>query len=235
MTQLFTASAADRAILQGLVEAEVQRQINRAQRPPTEHAWSEGEDHQAPEVYAGLAPTGGIPGWTGILPGVATCELFRIQSSIDPAELAEIEGFQRPVYNISPLAVSAGSYFPAIRTKGGPWIAGDNQGLVRCCLAEDHPGYAERFTAYRGTWDKTTGAWSYGATVDDATLVTCIDWWNSDDGPYPEMSATGLFLPRPSDVSGDLGGVLYEAVTMDCDCPGGCFGATCTGTGTGTS
>ncbi len=235
MTRVFTATAEDRAILQGLVEAEVQRQVNKPQRPPTEHAWSEGEDHQAPEVYVGLAPTGGIPGQTGIQPGVATCQLFRIQSGIDPAELEEMEGFERPVYNTSPSAVAEGSHFTAVRTKGGPWVAtGGGLGLVRCCLAEDHPGYATRFTAYRGV-RSSSGVWSYGATVDDATLVTCIDYWNSDDRPYPEQSATGLFLPHPSIVPTDLGGLLYDAVTMDCDCPGGCFGATCTGTGTGTS
>jgi len=87
--------------------------------------------------------------------------------------------------------------------------------LIRCCLAEDHPGRGIVFEVYPGTWSSATHSWTYSAEKEKA-----IDWWYSDTGPYPLAGATGIFVPRASDEYG----TIYAAVSGDCDSPGSCPG-----------
>lgn len=134
------ASQDDRAIIQELVDERRVRRGNVPNRTTTEHTWSEGEDHQAPEVYiakpqtsAGIPPLLPTDGTTGTgtdisgslfdEPGKAECDIYQIvdnPTTGDP-ELHNI-GLTEFVHNIS-LGNLPQDWIPVSRTKFGKWMA----------------------------------------------------------------------------------------------------------------
>ena len=113
---------------------------NTPSRPPTEHSWSDQEDHQAPEVYVARPQTSaGIPkllqtdGTTGTgtdisgslldEPGKALCDIARIVLNSDTGD-PELLNTDLPVL-VHNLAIGdlSQDWFPVMRTKYGVWIA----------------------------------------------------------------------------------------------------------------
>ena len=147
---MYFLSDADIQVLQKLLDAHRGQLGNTPNRPPTEHSWSEGEDHQAPEVYiakpqtvAGipkLLPAGietGTATGTAIQvsnslydePGKALCDLYQIVTdgvSGDP-ELHQIVGSTQMVYNLTEGDLEQ-DWLTVIRTKFGRWVVAGNGG-----------------------------------------------------------------------------------------------------------
>lgn len=138
------ASQDDRALLQELLNQHRLERDNAPSRPPTEHTWSEGEDHQAPEIYVAKPQTSdGIPqllradpsgtatatataetsGSEFDEPGKAECDIYQIvdnDSTGDP-EL-HLVGLGIFVHNVTTAAL-AQDWIPVARTKFGKWVA----------------------------------------------------------------------------------------------------------------
>jgi len=189
---------------------------------------------QAPEVYIARPQTAdGIPGLgaapgTGTspdMPGEANCDIYRIKipnspgtsTDIQDPELVQAVEKDQKVYNISTADISQ-DWILAVKEKFGKWIAiptAVSAGLFEFMLEEDHPGRGTLFTVWIAVWNPATHAWDY----DWDTTYECIDWRTVDS--YPDRSATGLGVWRPSNAQGQI----VEVVSLDCDAPGG------TGTG----
>lgn len=119
----------DAELLQELLDEHRKRRENAPSQVPTEHSWSQGEDHQAPEVYVAAPPSGGIPARTADTPGSATCDVYKIVGG----DLVDAD-FDLLVYNISNQIIPRFdercaaddyvNYVAITRTKFGFWITG---------------------------------------------------------------------------------------------------------------
>lgn len=100
------------------------------------------DDFPAPECYVAKTPAGGIPGLddntggtgtgTGVHPGAADCQIWRI---VDPASndpwMEDVTGTERRVYNVSDSPIYGNVWIPVERDKMGFWLA--LGGFVSCC------------------------------------------------------------------------------------------------------
>jgi len=86
-------------------------------------SFNENTDHQAPEVFMALTPTGGIPAIDGVIPGSAVCDLYRTTGAFGSETLEEMVGISKTVFNISATAIAADIYVLIKRTKQGKWVA----------------------------------------------------------------------------------------------------------------
>lgn len=116
----------DLRILQRVIDRERRQIINAPALTSTER-WDQGEDHQAPEVYVALPPSGGIPASTvtpisGDVPGSADCTIYQVLIESGTPRLRPITGLTKKVYNITDTAVSR-VWTPVSRDKFGRWIA----------------------------------------------------------------------------------------------------------------
>ncbi len=121
----FILSESDRKILLEVVGLVKQGRINSPSRPPTESSWSDQEDHQAPETYIAKTPADGIPAISGVVPGKAACDLYRVlvdQLSGLP-ELVQFSSQQKDIHNTTPAAVDGDIYIPVTRSKFGSWLS----------------------------------------------------------------------------------------------------------------
>lgn len=83
----------------------------------------------APDVYVAIAPGGGIPARAGTVPGVASCEVYKVNHPDGGAPaLAAVGGLSVPVYNFGEAPVLAGVYCTVIRDKWGVWSVGGGTG-----------------------------------------------------------------------------------------------------------
>jgi len=133
-------SEQDLAILKQMAHEYRSGRKNTESRPPTEHTWSEGEDHQAPETYVAkpqtsagipkLLPTDDTTGTgtdiSGSLydePGKAVCDIAKIvyNSVTGDSELLDV-GLPVEVHNLSSSDISQ-DWILVTRTKYGKWIA----------------------------------------------------------------------------------------------------------------
>lgn len=99
----------------------------------------------------------------------------------------------------------------------------EGEGLVECCLAENHPGYGVVFEVYVGKWKPTNNGWCYEdnltgepPALDPTKVKKAIDWRYGT--PYPDAGARGLFMRH----TGYCDGVFvefYEVVSLDCEPP----------------
>ncbi len=94
---LLFLSDKDRDLIQGILDKSGNTRVNTPSRPQQERSYTEGQDHQAPETYIALAPTGGIPAIDGATPGSAECDIYKILEG----DLVEA-GFTKLIYNLSP-------------------------------------------------------------------------------------------------------------------------------------
>lgn len=95
-------------------------------------------------------------------------------------------------------------------TRRHGYVVGSQPAAVRCCLAEQHPGYNIVFEVYVGTWNPATDNWDYSLEKSKAK-----DLFYADPEVTPGEGATGMFIPRPSDTYG----TIYMAISGDCDAP----------------
>lgn len=86
-------------------------------------------DYTGPQVYIAEIPEGGIPAMTGTTPGAAACAIYKIVGGFagmpdeGGAELIEVFGASRVVYNISGFAIAGSSRIPVIRDAYGRWLS----------------------------------------------------------------------------------------------------------------
>jgi len=91
--------------------------------------------------------------------------------------------------------------------------------IVRCMLAEDHPGRGIKFEVWPGTWCPNEDKWRYDCS-DAGAVWDAIDWFYADPEIVPEKYAQGWFQIRSSKYGRD--GKVYACVTTDCDSDGSC-------------
>jgi hypothetical protein len=149
---LYAFSENDARILREYLDIIKGRLNNTAGRNDPEDY--EGE-HQAPEVYIAVAPSGGIPALTIVpgtgpgeydIPGSAECLLHNIFTDDDEEnpEVQPVEEFTQVVYNVYTTAIPAGTTFIAVRDKWGFWLAvpppgaGTSSDIVYCKLLPEH-------------------------------------------------------------------------------------------------
>lgn len=81
------------------------------------------DDHQAPETYIALTPTGGIPARTGTTPGQAECNVFQAEMNGTTRRLRQVPGLTRVVLNIQDQKIPGNKYVETTRDKYGEWLA----------------------------------------------------------------------------------------------------------------
>jgi hypothetical protein len=121
----YLLTEAEIALLQKVIDRELGRPINAPQRPVPVF-----DSPPAPDTYIAWPPSGGIPALTltgdagpdggADLPGSATCDIYKIDTS-DTPELVAISGLDKTVYNLSEMKVPQ-RWILVTRTKGGQWI-----------------------------------------------------------------------------------------------------------------
>ena len=140
MSQLALFTNNDLQTLRQMAHDHQMNPQNTPSRPPTEHSWSDQEDHQAPEVYIAKPQTSaGIPkllqtdGTTGTgtdisgslfdEPGKALCDIAKIVINPDTGDPELLDtGLPVLVHNLAPGDL-AQDWIPVMRTKYGVWIA----------------------------------------------------------------------------------------------------------------
>lgn len=86
----------------------------------------------APEVYIAKVPTAGIPAMSGVVPGSAECDIYRIaDSGTATPSLEAVDLYTKTVYNTLSTAASAG-YVPISRDKFGHWLISGGNGGTEC-------------------------------------------------------------------------------------------------------
>ncbi len=222
---IYGLSEQDIAVLKEIIGRVKGLQINTPSRPQQERMFTEGADHQAPEVYIAKIPAEGIDGLTDNAepaddnPGRTNdCQFYRIVENLDGTpELREVEGMTRNVHNVGTGSVTGG-YAPVLRTKGGRWViasAGQDE-LYWCVLMQDHPGYGTCFNILVGTWCPDEGKYRFDCSSQEYEIG--IDY--QYDVPYPEAGARGWFKKLPCTQTDS--GYIYQAVSLDCSSPGAC-------------
>lgn len=114
----------DRKMLVDLIQQVMDRRVNPYNLP--EHAEA---DIQAPEVYAALTPSAGIPALTGSIgtgtgsgygdmPGSATCWLFRVDNVT--GDMTPLH-YSRVIYNLYATAIPGSNWVTVKRDKWGTW------------------------------------------------------------------------------------------------------------------
>lgn len=231
---------AEIAILRDVIAERKNRRVNTPSRPSGERSYSEGEDHQAPEVYIAYPPSGGIPALvrgegtgtgtgtgTGNVedePGVAECTIYDIINRNGIPELVASPAHSRDVYNISTAAISQ-DWIQIHRSKQGKWLAitgggGSGAIIVRFTiveLLELHHACAE------------LNAWHSGvATIPEVNEGSCIGAGVGTAGDQIEVvDATGclsldvgqqgyaVYMEREAEGSGTLR--QWEIIFLCCE------------------
>ena len=114
----------DHQLLQEMIRDRKAGRVNTPSRSGQDSGYRENTDHQAPEVYAALAPTGGIPARVGTTPGSADCTIYQVSGDT----LKAVYEFAQKVYNLNTSAVAAATYLAVTRDKYGTWLAGPSGG-----------------------------------------------------------------------------------------------------------
>jgi hypothetical protein len=119
--QYFVLDENDRQLFLWMLDEE--RKRNRGSVSPSNQA-TEIRQTQAPECYVALTPAGGIPARSGIVPGVANCNIYQLKlnQSTNKVELVAIPQFVQKVYNVSGRAATAGIYVVVRREKYGVFV-----------------------------------------------------------------------------------------------------------------
>ena len=223
---IYGLSEQDIAVLKEIIGRVKGLQINTPSRPQQERMFTEGADHQAPEVYIAKIPAEGIDGLTDNAepaddnPGRTNdCQFYRIVENLDGTpELREVGGMTRNVHNVGTGSVTGG-YAPVLRTKGGRWViasAGQDE-LYWCILMEAHPGQGQCFDLLVGTWCPSEHQFRFDCDAEE--FETGIDFHYGV--PYPEEpGARGWFKRMPS--AWTTSGYIYVCVSLGCESPGAC-------------
>ena len=157
------------------------------------------------------------------------CDIYRIipEGADKEDELRPIcgrsqkEECRQRVYNLSETSI-VDRFVAAIRDKFGNYIAIQSSGnLIKCMLAEDHPGrYTpgdtdKIFKVWPGTYCSKTPGWLFPVD-DDAEKWDCVDTFNEID-PWPRKYSQLWCIVMPADPSLELrDNIVYHAVSGDC-------------------
>lgn len=114
----------DAELLKEVIRDRKAGRVNGASKSKQDSGYRENTDHQAPEVYAALAPAGGIPARVGTTPGSADCEIYQVSGGV----LKAVYEFAQTVYNINTTSVTGATYLAVTRDKYGTWLAGPGGG-----------------------------------------------------------------------------------------------------------
>lgn len=133
----------DYALIQKMIDRERQGLYVPRHRPPVEHSFVDGVDHQAPECYIAYVPAGGIPelvsslgtvGAGGDIPGSAFCAIYRlVGDSLRPT------GFSKKVYNVSKNSIEQG-WVVVQRDKYGNWVTSQSSATIPVEIIENPDG-----------------------------------------------------------------------------------------------
>ena len=254
-------SDSDMRVLRELIRESKASIRNVRSRPQQEHAYSEAEDHQAPEVYIAYPrddPDMDDEGGTGTgtywernpalkIPGIiratdaeefdkiyaANCDLYRIiVEGTQPYEIRPICGRDnkeecgKKVFNVSESSI-VDSFAIAIRNKGGQYLSLPTHQMVKCMLAEDHPGRHTpgdsdyEFDVWPGVWCPYDRAWRF--PCDDDTMVwTATDsfYGGSTFDTWPDKYSQCWCVIKPA--PGLRDNICYSVVTGDCESDDDC-------------
>lgn len=131
----YMLTEAEIALLQKVIDRQLHTPISTGQGLPPF-----SDNPPAPETYIAWPPEGGIPAMTLVgdagpdggadQPGSATCDVYKIDNSADPPEMAVVSSLDKVVYNLSTNAVPQ-KWIIITRTKGGRWICLGESGMVK--------------------------------------------------------------------------------------------------------
>jgi len=81
-------------------------------------------DQPAPGTYIARVPSGGLAAMTGVVPGVASCPLYRLLPDTGSgAELEAVSGSEQTVYNATNVAFAEDDWIEIHRERFGAWFA----------------------------------------------------------------------------------------------------------------
>ena len=126
---------------------------------------------------------------------------------------------ERRIYNLELAAVPGDSFVNTALTLHGTRHAMPTVGLVRCMLAEDHPGRGVKFTVWPGTWCQNEDKWRFDCE-NTAAVWDAIDWFYAVTEIIPDKYAQGWFTIKPSKYGRD--GIIYDCIVTDCDSDASC-------------
>lgn len=115
-------------LIQQMINEVRQLRINNP-RAGGERQFTEGEDHQAPEVYIAKVPDDGIPAmevpYSGAPQvGAVECDIYSVQNTATGLEILPCGGGPQLVFNISKAEITTSSpYVLIVKDKSGGWIA----------------------------------------------------------------------------------------------------------------
>lgn len=186
-------------LLQAVFERVRNSLVNTPSRPSAELTWTEGADHQAPEVYI-AKPRESIPaieaaeatgtGTSSPSLSYALCDIYRIvETEVGPV-LRQVPGLRHRVYNISSAEIDNSTWISVQRTKYGHWIpttgSGTNwgfgkanttftEGAVTSGTVADDKGPAYNSGDGEPTGDTITPDWCFDEEIAQGDWV----WWES--------------------------------------------------------
>ncbi len=225
MADAFFLTAADVAVINKLVAAEVNRIVNTPSRPPQERSYDEGEDHQAPETYLAI-PHVAIPGRVGLVPGKGTCDIYEIVPTASPL-MRDMKFDETEVYNYRRMPIPSSEYFPVTRTKGGRWIplVASNCDFIRFAIVSADVGSSPR-SATVNILSRTCGC---STVPEEDPAPDARTGTGTGEVITVVYDMAGCFLNEPAaDLVGRVGFAKYM---IDEEREGE---STATGTGTGT-
>jgi hypothetical protein len=116
MAKGFILSEKDKATLQRLLYWWEQQEVNTTNRPGD---YLDREELSRADIFVGKAPSGGIPALSGLVPGSAQIDLYKlISGSLHPTGMSK-----QKVHNLSSNAITGDSWVEAKRDKFGTWVA----------------------------------------------------------------------------------------------------------------
>lgn len=119
---MYVLTLKEKQLLQQLVSNNKRLPLNRFSNS-SESAWTDGNDHQAPEVYVANV-TDTIPALTAGTPpkpGSAECSIYQIVYTDNDPTLIAVNGFKQVVLNLSSSAIGEG-WVLVVRDKYGYWF-----------------------------------------------------------------------------------------------------------------
>jgi hypothetical protein len=164
----------------------------------------------------------------------AKCDLYRIVKNTVSGEdelkpvcgTTNKEACFRRVYNASDQSI-VDSYLLAIRDKYGRFMAIQGaSGLVKCMLAEDHPGRhtpgatSYEFKVWPGKWCPNQRAWMFDCEDESETWDAVDSFYGGSNFTYPDKYSQIWTVIKPA--PGCRDDIVYDAVTGDCDSDNDC-------------
>lgn len=169
----------------------------------------EEQEYLTPETYLARTPTSGIPAMSGITPGSAVCNVYRLLPVV--GTLQKIDGLTFPVYNFSDVTITGSVFVLITREKFGVWAVAqqfeDSVPGTGTGTGGDTGGGTTTFSGARVYHDTTQNFSGTGAT-----FLSFNSERYDTDGYHSNVTNNGR-LTIPSDGKYEVGCNIYVVPT----------------------